>query len=96
VVSATVASWAFDRVVVGHFGASARIGSVLFAAGTLAQVAIGQLPFLLGEALALSAFLAARRRHLRLAVALGLAAVLSSPLAGAFLVLAAASWLVAS
>jgi hypothetical protein len=91
-----LAAWAFDRLVVGHFGPSARLGSMLFAAGTLAQVAIGQLPFLLGEALALTAFLAARRRHLHLALPLALAAVLASPLAGAFLVLAAASWLVAS
>jgi hypothetical protein len=96
VVSAALAAWAFDRLVVDHFGPSARIGSMLFAAGTLAQVAIGQLPFLLGEALALWAFRAARRRNFRAAVPLGLAAVLASPLAGAFLVLAAGSWLVAS
>ena len=96
ILSATLAGWAFDRLVVGHFGPSARIGSMLFAAGTLVQVAIGQLPFLLGESLALAAFLAARRHRSRLAVALGLAAVLASPLAGAFLVLAAGSWLVAS
>jgi hypothetical protein len=96
VLSATVAAWAFDRLAVGHFGPTGRIGSVLFAAGTLAQVAIGQLPFLLGEALALCAFWAARRRHFRLAVPLGVAAALASPLAGAFLVLAAGSSLVAS
>ncbi len=96
VASAAVAAWAFDRVVIDHFGPSARIGSLLFAAGTLAQVAIGQLPFLLGEALALVAFWAARRRRFRVAMAFGLAAVLASPLAGAFLVLAAGSWLVAS
>ena len=59
VLSAAVAAWAFDRLVVGHFGTSARVGSMLFAVGTLVQVAIGQLPFLLGEALALAAILAA-------------------------------------
>ncbi|MDQ6725178.1 MAG: hypothetical protein M3066_03290 [Actinomycetota bacterium] len=96
VLSATLAALAFDRLVVGHFGPPARVGAMIFAVGTLAQVAIGQLPFLLGEALALAAFWAARRRRFRLAVPLGLAAVLASPLAGAFLVLAATSWLVAS
>jgi len=131
VASAALAAWAFDRLVVNHFGPSARIGSMLFAAGTLAQVAIGQLPFLLGEALALSAYWAATtaftvggrrpptaprtatafgprrpatafgprrpgRGRARLAVILGVAAVLASPLAGAFLVLVAASWLVVS
>jgi hypothetical protein len=96
VLSAALAAWAFDRLVVNHFGPSARIGSVLFAAGTLAQVAIGQLPFLLGEALALTAYWAVTRHRSRTAVVLGVAAVLASPLAGAFLVLAAASWLVVS
>ena len=46
VLSAAVAAWAFDRLVVGHFGTSARVGSIVFAVGTLVQVAIGQLPFL--------------------------------------------------
>lgn len=96
VASATLAAWAFDRLVINHFGPTARVGSVLFATGTLVQVAIGQLPFLLGEALALTAYWAATRRRFRLAVPLGLAAVLASPLAGAFLALAAGSWLVAS
>ncbi|MFN2608912.1 MAG: hypothetical protein ABR511_13660 [Acidimicrobiales bacterium] len=96
ILSAALAAWAFDRLVIGHFGTSARAGSILFAAGTMVQVAIGQLPFLLGEALALTAYWAATRRHSRLAVALGAASVLASPLAGAFLVLVSAAWLVAS
>ena len=95
-LSATVAAWAFDRLVRGYAGPAALIGSLLFAAGTLPQVAIGQLPFLMGEAFALCAFWAARSRRFRLAVPLGIGAVLASPLAGAFLVLATVSWLVAS
>src|SRR5437016_4975027 len=47
VLSAVAAALAFDRLVVGHFGERARLGSLLFATGTLAEVAIGQLPFLL-------------------------------------------------
>jgi hypothetical protein len=96
VLSAAVAAWAFDRLVVGHFGTSARVGSIIFALGTLVQVAIGQLPFLLGEALALAAIWAATRRRWRLTAALAVATPLASPLAGSFLVLAAVAWLVSS
>ena len=96
VLSAFVAAWAFDRLVVGHFGKSARVGSLIFAVGTMVQAAIGQLPFLLGEALALAAIWAATRRRWRLAGVLAVATALASPLAGSFLVLAAVAWLVAS
>jgi hypothetical protein len=96
VLSAAVAAWAFDRLVVGHFGTSARVGSMIFAIGTMVQVAIGQLPFLLGEALALAAIWAATRRRWRLAAALAVATPLASPLAGSFLALAAVAWLLAS
>jgi hypothetical protein len=96
VLSAAVAAWAFDRLVVSHFGTSARVGSIIFALGTLVQVAIGQLPFLLGEALALAAIWAATRRRWRLTAVLAVATPLASPLAGSFLVLAAVAWLLAS
>lgn len=96
VISAAVAAWAFDRVVIGHFGKQARFGSLVFAAGTVAQVAIGQLPFLMGEAFALAAYWAASRRQWRLAVPLAVAASLASPLSGAFLLLALVAWLLAS
>jgi hypothetical protein len=95
-LSAGAAALAFDRLVIGHFGLSARFGSVLFALGTVVQLAIGQLPFLMGEALALGACWAATRRRWALAVVLALATSLASPLAGAFLGLAAVSWLLAS
>lgn len=96
---AAVAAWAFERLAVGHFGRAGRIGGLLFACGTLVEVAVGRVPFLLGEALALLALLAAQRRgsapaaRLTLAVLLALAASLASPLAGAFLALAAFSWI---
>jgi hypothetical protein len=96
VASAAVAAWAFDRLVRSHFGPSARIGSLAFALGTVVQVMIGQLPFLLGEALALAACWAAVRRRWAVAVALAVATSLASPLAGAFLGLAAVSWLLSS
>lgn len=93
VVSAALAAWSFDRLAIGHFGVSARFGSLVFALGTVVAVAIGQLPFLLGEALALAAGLAAVRKRWPLALLLALATSLASPLAGAFLGLAALAWL---
>ena len=96
ILSAGAAAWAFDRLVVGHFGPSARVGSIMFALGTLVQVAVGQLPFLLGEAFALGALWAATRGRWYLAGFLGVLATLASPLAGAFLLLAGMAWLLAS
>jgi hypothetical protein len=96
VASAAAAAWAFDRLVVGHFGRAGRAGSLLFAVDTLAQIAIGQLPFLLAEAFAMGALWAASRRRWPLALVLAAATSLASPLAGAFLGLAALAWLHAS
>jgi hypothetical protein len=85
--------------VVGHFGPAGRLGAIVFAAGTLVQVAVGRVPFLLGVALALLALLGALRSRskgvgwLPLSLLLALAASLASPLAGAFLALAALAWL---
>ena len=93
VLSAVLASLAFDQLVIDHFGPTARVGSFVFAAGTIVQLSIGQLPFLLGEGLGLAACWAASRRRWTLAVALGLATSLASPLAGAFLGLAGVAWL---
>jgi hypothetical protein len=96
ILSAAGAALAFDRLVSRHFHRRALLGAVLFAFGTVAQVAIGQLPFLMGEALALAALVAASRRRWWLACLLAVAASLSSPLAGAFLGLALAAWIVAT
>ena len=53
VAAVAVSALAFDKLAVGAFGRSARVGSIAFALGTLVQVAIGQLPFLMGEAFGL-------------------------------------------
>ena len=95
-LSAAGAAVAFDRLAVARLGPAARAGTALFAVGTLAQVAIGQLPFLLGEALALGALWAASRRRWSSAAGLAVAAATASPLAGAFLGLALLAWLLAS
>jgi hypothetical protein len=94
VLSAGVAAWMFDRLVTAQLGAQARAGSLLFALGTLAQVAIGQVPFLLGEALALASLWSLTGRRDRTAFVLAIGASLASPLAGAFLALAAAACLI--
>jgi hypothetical protein len=95
ILSAAIAAFAFDRLVVGHFGTRARTAAVLFAVGTLVPVAIGQLPFLLGESIALCALLSATRQRWILGVALALGSALASPLAAGFLGLALVAWLLA-
>jgi len=72
---------------------SATAATWLFAAGVLSNVVIGRMPFTLGIALAVGAWLCADQRRpvwLAAAAVLSLASVLASPVAGAFLVLAAA------
>jgi hypothetical protein len=91
-----IAAWAFDRLAVGRFGRAGRAGAIVFAVGTVVQVAIGQEPYLLGETLALVALLGARNGLWPVAVALGTATSLASPLAGAFLTMAALAWLIGS
>ena len=88
ILSAALAAWAFDRLVVDRFGTRARLGSAVFAVGTTAQIVVGQVPFLLGEALGTTAFLAVRHRRWPAATVLALATALTSPLAGGFLALA--------
>ena len=81
------------RSVPGVVTSRARIASLLFAAGTLVNVAIGRLAFAIGLALGLTALLAALRRWRVVALVLSLATPLASPVAGVFLVLA---WLAAA
>lgn len=91
VVMTTLATWAFDRLTSDYFGRRSA-GSWYFAVSSLLQVAIGQLPFLSGEAFGLCAMLAMTRRRRGLALALGVASALCSPLAAAFLALACLAW----
>jgi hypothetical protein len=93
-VCVVVAAWAFDRLAVARFGRAGRVGSIVFAVGTIVQVAIGQEPYLLGEALALIALLAARGRFWPLAAPFAVGSSLASPLAGVFLAMAAVTWLI--
>ena len=90
-VMSTLATWAFDRLTTDFLGRRTA-GSWYFALSSLLQVAIGQLPFLAGEAFGLCAVLALTRRRRPAALALGLASALCSPLAAAFLALACLAW----
>jgi len=92
VVCVAVSAWALDRLAVRRFGPAGRAGAVVFAIGTVVQVAIGQEPYLLGETLGLIAVLAASRRRWPLACLFALASALATPLTGGFVALVAAGW----
>ncbi len=91
VILAVVGAWAFDRLVTDYLGRR-PLGSWYFAASTLVQVAIGQLPYMAGQAFGLLAVLALTRRHRALAVVCGILSALCSPLAAAFLAMACLAW----
>jgi hypothetical protein len=92
--AAAIAAPAFDRIAVSELGAGGRPAAVVFALGTAVQSAIGQLPFLAGEAFGVCAGWAALRRRWGIAGGLALAASLTSQLAGIFVVMAMAAWIV--
>ena len=91
-----VAAWAFDRLLTTHLPAdarrTARVASVLFAGNLAVPLFIGQVTFLLGEAVGLLAVLALQRRRRVLAVLLACVGSLVSPVAGIFLVLVFVAW----
>ena len=92
-VAATAAFVPLAREAAPSPGA-ATAATWLFAAGVLSNVVIGRMPFTLGIALAVAAWLCAERPTVAwraLAAVLALACVLASPVAGAFLALAAAA-----
>jgi len=97
VISAAAAALAFHRLVVGHFAlGAARAASLTFTLSVIVETAIGQLPFLAGEAAGLWCCVALARRRPAWAVATAVFASLLSPLAAAFVALAAAAWLLAA
>ena len=90
VVSCVAAAASFQALASGYRRATAA--SVLFAAGTVVNVAVGRLTFALGLAIGLAAVAALRRRRLVLGLALTLLTAPASPVAGVLLALALTAW----
>ncbi len=91
VVFAAGAAWFFDRIVIASWGRRPW-GSWYFAVSTLILVAIGQLPYLSGEAFGLAAVFALLRGRRRVGAVLVVLCTLCSGVAAAFLVLALVAW----
>jgi hypothetical protein len=96
VLAAAGAALAFERLAAAGLGRGATVAAVVFAVSTVVSSAIGQWAFLTGEALGLCACWAASRHRWTAAVVLALAASLASPLAGLFVAIAMAAWVLAS
>ncbi|HEX2849542.1 MAG TPA: hypothetical protein VHN98_03280 [Acidimicrobiales bacterium] len=91
--SALVATWLFAGLARRHLGRAALAASVVFAAGTVVNQAVGRLPFSLGLAIGLGAVVVGlERRRWPWGVGLAVATTLASPVAGAFVALAAGAW----
>jgi len=91
ITAAATAAICFARVLDGAPGVSVgrrRAATLLFAAGTVTNLAVGRLAFALGLALGLAAVLAGRSGHWRVAGVLSVGTTLASPVAGCFLALA--------
>lgn len=89
--AAVLSAVLFDRLARGHFGDRARWGVAWFAVGTACDLLIGRLTFGLGVMFGLAALLALQRGRPRLSVVLAATSAATSPVAGAFLMLAGAA-----
>ncbi|MBS1848263.1 MAG: hypothetical protein JST73_08280 [Actinobacteria bacterium] len=97
--AAVVSAWSFDRLLrarAATYG-KARVdaASAVFAVGTAAPILIGQVTFLMGEAVGLTAVLAAAGRRKVLAVVLACVTTMFSPVAGIFVAVALGAMLLA-
>jgi hypothetical protein len=93
-LSAVAATWAFAMLLRATRSdpRSARLAALWFAVASVTTLVSGRLTFALGIAFGLGALLAGVRGRTVIAAALGVMTALSSPVAGAFLALAAAAW----
>ena len=91
VLTAIGSTLLFDRLATAHFGQGARWGTRWFAAASVADLCIGRLTFSLGVFVGLAALLLWQRGHRRTAGLAAAACAAASPVAGAFLALAAAA-----
>lgn len=93
-LAVTVSVLAFHRLAVQRFGDRATIATTLFALGACGDLYIGRITFALGVTCGLLSVLALTREHRLASAAMSLCCAAASPVAGAFLVLAAATDLV--
>jgi hypothetical protein len=94
-LAAIAAAVCFARIAERHFGPRARAGVIWLAVASVLDLAIGRLTYDLGAALGLAAVWATQRDRLMIAACLSAVAATASPLAGAFVALAAVVLLVA-
>ena len=92
-VSMTVAAALFAALIEGRFPAPAvRIAGVWFALGAAIGLLASRVPFDLGLAIGLGSLVLAQRGRRGPALVLAVVCALASPVAGAFLALAALAW----
>ncbi len=94
VVAVALSVLIFRGLIAGRFGSRAWLALTLFALGAIGDLFIGRITFAVGVTLGLASVLALVRGHRVLAALLSLACAAMSPVAGAFLMLAAATDLV--
>jgi hypothetical protein len=92
VASCVVAAACFHVLASGWRGRRTLAAGVLFAAGTVVNVAIGRLTFALGLAVALAALVAVQRRRTWLAALLVVCTAPASPVAAVMLALGLTAW----
>jgi hypothetical protein len=92
VASAVLSALLVDILIRRAVGHPNWWASLLFAVGTMTNVAIGRLPFALGLVVALGALVAAQSRWLWLAGLLTVATAAASPVVSVFLLLIFAAW----
>ena len=90
-LAAVTAAWAVERLLGDVLGTRSLLAAGAFALALMVPVAIGQLPFLCGEAAGLVALVSLRRHHRLLALIFAACCPLFSPVSGVFLLIAIAA-----
>lgn len=92
-LSMTTATGLFAALIEGHFPARAsRLAAIWFALGASIALLANRVPFDLGLAIGIGALVLAQRERRAAALVLAALCALASPVAGAFLALAAVAW----
>jgi hypothetical protein len=91
VASAAVAAFAF-ALMADRWLVAPRAASIVFAAGTVTNIAVGRLTFALGLAVGMVAVLAMSTDRRWFALGLAVLTPLASPVAGVFVLLAGVAW----